>query len=217
MVVTSSRLHAVRYKPALDSYIHHRQGYADVKTLVAFSGRVIADDGSWSEPGMNHLPESQTAKRFGEEYQVLVVAEKFQTGFDQHLVLTMYVDKVLTGVNAVQTLSRLNRIFPPLKDETLVLELVLDFRNDGEDIVRAFEPYYGQTVAPPTDPNLLCDTHRRAFEYDVIHPDDIDATVTVLLTIGANTDHGGSTASWTPPRIASNSDRGGPTRLQGRS
>jgi type I restriction enzyme R subunit len=185
MVVTSSRLHAVRYKQALDSYIHSK-GYTDVKTLVAFSGRVIAEDGSWSEPAMNHFPESQTAKRFEEDYQVLVVAEKFQTGFDQPLLHTMYVDKVLTGLNAVQTLSRLNRIFPPLKDDTFVL----DFRNDGEDIVRAFEPYYGQTMAPPTDPNLLYDTRRRTFEYDVIHPDDIDATVAVLLTVATKDDHG---------------------------
>jgi type I restriction enzyme R subunit len=117
---------------------------------------------------------------------VLVVAEKFQTGFDQPLLHTMYVDKVLTGLNAVQTLSRLNRILPPLKDDTFVL----DFRNDGEDIVRAFEPYYGQTVAPPTDPNLLYDTHRRIFDFDVIHPDDIDAAVAVLLTVGTKDDHG---------------------------
>jgi type I restriction enzyme R subunit len=185
MVVTSSRLHAVRYKQSIDSYIHQK-GYGDVKALVAFSGRVIADDGSWSEPGMNGFPESQTAERFGEEYQVLVVAEKFQTGFDQPLLHTMYVDKVLSGLNAVQTLSRLNRILPPLKEDTFVL----DFRNDGDDIVKAFEPYYGLTVAPPTDPNLLFDTHRRIFEYDVIHPDEIETTVAVLVTMGAKDDHG---------------------------
>jgi type I restriction enzyme R subunit len=185
MVVTSSRLHAVRYKQALDSYIH-RKGYTDVKALVAFSGRVIADDGSWSEPGMNGFPESQTAERFAEDYQVLVVAEKFQTGFDQPLLHTMYVDKVLTGLNAVQTLSRLNRILPPLKEDTFVL----DFRNDGEDIVRAFEPYYGQTIAPPSDPNLLYDTHRHLGDYDVIHPEDVEGTVSALLTMGTKGDHG---------------------------
>jgi type I restriction enzyme R subunit len=186
MVVTSSRLHAVRYKQAIDAHIH-RHGYDDVKALVAFSGRVIADDGSWSEASMNGFPESRTAEEFGSsEYQVLVVAEKFQTGFDQPLLHTMYVDKVLTGLNAVQTLSRLNRILPPAKEDTFIL----DFRNDGDDIVRAFEPYYGQTIAPPTDPNVLYDTHRRIFDYDVIHPDEIQEAVAVLVNMSAKEDHG---------------------------
>lgn len=186
MVVTSSRLHAVRYKQALDAYIK-RKGYRDVAALVAFSGKVIADDGTWSEPGMNGFPESQTAEQFASpEYQVLVVAEKFQTGFDQPLLHTMYVDKVLTGLNAVQTLSRLNRILPPLKEDTFVL----DFRNDAEDIVAAFEPYYGQTIAPPTDPNLLYDTHRRLGEFDVIRPEEVEATVAVLVAMNTSEDHG---------------------------
>ena len=117
---------------------------------------------------------------------VLVVAEKFQTGFDQPLLHTMYVDKVLTGLNAVQTLSRLNRILPPLKEDTFVL----DFRNDAEDIVRAFEPYYGETVAPPTDPNLLYDTHRQLAEFDVMRQDEVEATVAVLLSMSTKEDHG---------------------------
>ena len=186
MVVTSSRLHAVRYKQSLDAYIH-RKGYSDVATLVAFSGRVIADDGSWSESSMNGFPESQTAERFGStDYQVLVVAEKFQTGFDQPLLQTMYVDKVLTGLNAVQTLSRLNRILPPLKEDTFVL----DFRNDGEEIVRAFNPYYGETVAPPTDPNLLYDTYRRVTEFDVVRLEEVEPAVAALLAMRAKEDHG---------------------------
>ncbi|MCL6091833.1 MAG: type I restriction endonuclease subunit R, partial [Actinobacteria bacterium] len=113
-------------------------------------------------------------------------AEKFQTGFDQPLLHTMYVDKVLTGLNAVQTLSRLNRILPPLKEDTFVL----DFRNDAEDIVRAFEPYYGETVAPPTDPNLLYDTHRRLSDFDVIRQGEVEATVAVLLSMSTKEDHG---------------------------
>ena len=186
MVVTSSRLHAVRYKQAIDAYIH-RKGYTDVAALVAFSGKVIADDGAWTEPGMNGFPEAQTAEQFATPgYQVLVVAEKFQTGFDQPLLHTMYVDKVLTGLNAVQTLSRLNRIFPPLKEDTFVL----DFRNEADDIVRAFEPYYGQTVAPPTDPNLLYDTHRRLGEFDVMRPYEVEAVVATLLAMKAIEDHG---------------------------
>jgi type I restriction enzyme R subunit len=186
MVVTSSRLHAVRYKQAIDAYIH-RKGYSDIAALVAFSGRVITDDGSWSEQGVNGFSESQTAEQFATpDYQVLVVAEKFQTGFDQPLLHTMFVDKVLTGLNAVQTLSRLNRILPPLKDDTFVL----DFRNETDDIVAAFEPYYGKTVAPPTDPNLLYDTHRRLSDFNVIHPEEVDAAVIVLVTMKASEDHG---------------------------
>jgi type I restriction enzyme R subunit len=185
MVVTSSRLHAVRYKQAIDYYLAEH-GYTDIAALVAFSGKVIADDGEWTEPGMNRLPESQTAEAFaGGDYQVLVVAEKFQTGFDQPLLHTMYVDKVLTGLNAVQTLSRLNRIHP-LKTDTFVL----DFRNDAEQIQQAFEPYYGRTVAPPTDPNLLWDTRQRLDGYDVLRPDEVGATVAVLLTLDDPSDHG---------------------------
>src|SRR2546421_4056584 len=103
---------------------------------------------------MNRLPESRTAEEFGgPDYQVLIVAEKFQPGFDQPLLHTMYVDKVLVGLAAVQTLSRLNRTHAD-KTETFVL----DFRNEADDIRRAFEQYHGVTVAPPTDPNLLYDT-----------------------------------------------------------
>lgn len=177
MVVTSSRLHALRYKQAIDAYIS-RKGYADIATLVAFSGKVITDDGTFTEAGVNGFPESQTAEQFAtDDYQVLVVAEKFQTGFDQPLLHTMYVDKVLIGLAAVQTLSRLNRIHP-LKEDTFVL----DFRNETDDIIEAFEPFYGQTIAPPTDPNLLYDTHRALADFDVIRPDEVEAALTVLLS-----------------------------------
>ncbi len=177
MVVTSSRLHAVRYKQAIDAYIAEK-GYADLAALVAFSGRVIDEhELSYSEAGMNGFPEAQTAERFeGGDYQVLIVAEKFQTGFDQPLLHTMYVDKVLTGLNVVQTLSRLNRIHPDKADT-----FVLDFRNETEEIVKAFEPYYGRTVAPPTDPNLLFDTRRRLDDFDVLRVEEIEATVALLL------------------------------------
>ena len=177
MVVTSSRLHAVRYKQAIDAYIK-KKGYAHLAALVAFSGRVIDEhELSYSEAGMNHFPESQTAERFATgDYQVLIVAEKFQTGFDQPLLHTMYVDKVLTGLNAVQTLSRLNRIHPNKADT-----FVLDFRNETEDIVSAFEPYYGRTVAPPTDPNLLFDTRRRLDDFDVLRPEEMETAVALLL------------------------------------
>jgi type I restriction enzyme, R subunit len=186
MVVTSSRLHAVRYKQAIDKYISEK-GYADLAALVAFSGKVIDEKGlDYTETQMNSFPESQTAERFdGDDYQVLIVAEKFQTGFDQPLLHTMYVDKTLTGLNAVQTLSRLNRIHP-LKTDTFVL----DFRNKAEEIVKAFEPYYGLTIAPPTDPNLLWDTRSRLDEFDVLRVEEIEPTVAVLLSATEAKDHG---------------------------
>ena len=107
-----------------------------------------------------------------DEYQILVVAEKYQTGFDQPKLYAMYVDKLLSGLNAVQTLSRLNRIHPD-KDGTFIL----DFRNDAEEIRDAFQPYYGTTVAPPTDPNLLYDTRHALDEYGVLWPDEIETVV----------------------------------------
>ncbi|HEX7245369.1 MAG TPA: DEAD/DEAH box helicase family protein [Solirubrobacterales bacterium] len=177
MVVTSSRLHAVRYKQQIDRYIRE-QGYADLKALVAFSGKI--DDGTGkplTEANMNNFPESRTAEEFaGSEYRMLIVAEKFQTGFDQPLLQTMYVDKTLVDLAAVQTLSRLNRVHP-LKERTFVL----DFRNETEDIVAAFEQFHGRTVAPPTDPNVLWDTRRLLEEFDVLREEEIEAALPALL------------------------------------
>ena len=163
MVVTSSRLHAVRYKQAIDRYLHEK-GYADTKALVAFSGRVDDDGLDFSESSLNGFPESQTATRFNDpEYGVLIVAEKFQTGYDQPLLHTMFVDKTLVGLAAVQTLSRLNRIHPEKTDT-----FVLDFRNKAEDITEAFRPWYEATVAVPTDPNLLHDLADRLLALQVL-------------------------------------------------
>jgi type I restriction enzyme R subunit len=176
MVVTSSRLHAVRYKQQIDKYIKAK-GYSEIKSLVAFSGRI--DDGSapLTESRMNGFPETRTAEEFGSrDYGVLIVAEKFQTGFDQPLLHTMYVDKTLVGLAAVQTLSRLNRIHP-LKESTFVL----DFRNETDDIVEAFEQFHGCTVAPPTDPNILSDTRRHLDGFDVLRPEEIESAIPALL------------------------------------
>jgi type I restriction enzyme, R subunit len=182
MVVTSSRLHAVRYKQHIDKYIKAK-GYTDVRTLVAYSGKI--DDGSGmilTEAAMNGFPESRTAEEFaGPDYGLLIVAEKFQTGFDQPLLHTMYVDKILVGLAAVQTLSRLNRIHP-LKENTFVL----DFRNDTDTIVEAFEQFHGCTVAPPTDPNILWDTRRRLDDFDVLRPKEIEAAIPALLGAGGS-------------------------------
>jgi type I restriction enzyme R subunit len=180
MVVTSSRLHAVRYKQNIDKYIKAK-GYTDIATLVAFSGKIEDGTGApLTEASMNGFPESQTAERFGgSEYGVLIVAEKFQTGFDQPLLHTMYVDKTLVGLAAVQTLSRLNRIHA-LKESTFVL----DFRNETEDIVDAFDQFHGVTVAPPTDPNILWDTRRLLDNFDVLRPEEVEAAMGPLLDAG---------------------------------
>jgi len=141
MIVTRSRLHAVRYKRAFDKYVD-KAGYP-FKALVAFSGTVQDGADSYTESNMNDgVSERQTAKTFERpEYRFLIVANKFQTGFDQPLLHTMYVDKKLGGVNAVQTLSRLNRTHPG-KEGTLVL----DFANESDEIRQAFEPYYETTL-----------------------------------------------------------------------
>ena len=151
MLVTGSRLEAVRYKQSFDRYIR-KKGYA-IKSLVAFSGTVVDDklaDVTYTEPGMNQgISEKELPEKFAtQEYQVLLVAEKYQTGFDQPLLHTMFVDKRLAGIQAVQTLSRLNRIHP-LKEDTFVL----DFVNDREEIREAFKTYYeGSKMGEEVDP-----------------------------------------------------------------
>jgi type I restriction enzyme R subunit len=153
MIVTRSRLHCVRYKLAVDRYLK-AQGLS-FKALVAFTGTVHDKGLDYTEANMNGFPDSQTAEVFKQDvYRILIVANKFQTGFDQPLLHTMYVDKKLAGVHAVQTLSRLNRTYPPYKDSTMVL----DFANTAEEILAAFEPYYEKTLlAESSDPNLLYD------------------------------------------------------------
>ncbi len=154
MVVTGSRLEAVRYKQSFDRYIQEK-GYS-IRTVVAFSGSVQDDklpDVTYSEEQMNHgIREKELPEKFASaEFQVLLVAEKYQTGFDQPLLHTMYVDKRLAGIQAVQTLSRLNRTHP-LKEDTFVL----DFVNDREEIQEAFRTYYeGAEMGEEVDPARL--------------------------------------------------------------
>ena len=151
MVVTRSRLHAVRYKRAFDAYLRER-GYTDLGVLVAFSGTVIDEGAEFTEAGINGFGERELPERFeGGEYHLLIVAEKYQTGFDQPLLHTMFVDKKLKGLKAVQTLSRLNRMCAGKEDT-----FILDFENTAEEIKEAFAPYYEQPeIDEPTDPNLL--------------------------------------------------------------
>lgn len=177
MVVTSSRIHAVRFKQALDRYIK-AAGIQGINAIVAFSGTIRHQGDEYTESSMNGFPESQTAEQFAtDKYQIMVVAEKFQTGFDQPLLHTMYVDKVLTGLNAVQTLSRANRTCQG-KDDTFIL----DFRNSTDDIKEAFAPWYERTASIPTDPNILWDTHRQLMSHRVIREEEIEPLVTALLS-----------------------------------
>jgi type I restriction enzyme R subunit len=185
MVVTSSRLEAVRYKLACDAYLS-KHGIADVRALVAFSGTVTDPDTGldYTEPGMNidivndrSISDSQLPERFAsDDYQILLVANKYQTGFDQPLLCAMYVDKRLDGVQAVQTLSRLNRAI--LGKEA---PFVLDFRNERDDILSAFKPYYDQTqLAEPSEPGQL---EALKFELDrsqLYHSNEVEAFAQVF-------------------------------------
>jgi len=183
MIVTPSRLHAVRYRLAVDRYFAER-GYP-FKALVAFSGTVKDGGKDHTEANMNGFPEAQTAKTFERpEYRFLVVANKFQTGFDQPLLHTMYVDKKLGGVGAVQTLSRLNRTHPEKKGT-----LVLDFANEAGEIQAAFEPYYETTLlSEATDPNLLYDMETRLAAFPVYTAADVEAFAQVYFDPKATQD-----------------------------
>jgi type I restriction enzyme R subunit len=181
MVVTEGRLHAVRYKQSFDSYIAEK-GYKDIKTLVAFSGIVEDPDAPgkrWTEVGMNGgIKESELPEKFdSHEYQVLLVAEKYQTGFDQPLLHTMYVDRKLTGLQAVQTLSRLNRTCAGKEDT-----FILDFRNTPEEIFKAFKPYYEDTPTEPlTDAQHLYRLQHQIEETNLIFEEEIKAFCAVYF------------------------------------
>ena len=163
---------------ALRKHINNN-GY-DLGVLVAFSGEVEG----LTETKANGFPESETATRFdGDEYRIMVVAEKFQTGFDQPKLVAMYVDKTLTGLAAVQTLSRLNRTHPD-KDGTFVL----DFVNDTDDVRDAFAVYHGKTVAPPTDPNLMFDTRNDLNDFNTLDPGEMQQVAALILNEDDNHD-----------------------------
>ncbi|MBP9149893.1 MAG: type I restriction endonuclease subunit R [Rhodoferax sp.] len=181
MVVTEGRLHAVRYKQTFDAYLAEK-GYTDIKTLVAFSGSV--EDPQWpgknlTEVSMNGgIKEKELPEKFeSNAYQVLLVAEKYQTGFDQPLLHTMYVDKKLTGLQAVQTLSRLNRSCAGKEDT-----FILDFRNTPEEIFKAFKPYYEDTPTEPlTDAQHLYRLHHQIEEGGLIFDEEVKAFCAVYF------------------------------------
>jgi type I restriction enzyme R subunit len=183
MIVTRSRLHAVRFRLAVDKFLKDRE--LPFKALVAFSGTVQDGGKSYTEAGMNGFPEAQTAKMFERpENRFLIVANKFQTGFDQPLLHTMYVDKKLGGVNAVQTLSRLNRTHPE-KNGTMVL----DFANEASEIKVAFEPYYETTLlSEGTDPNLLYEFQTQLGAFPVYTATDVDSFARVYFDPKATQD-----------------------------
>lgn len=151
MIVTSSIAKAIQYKVAFNSYLAERR--SKYKAIVAFSGEHDHEGQQLDEAKMNGFPSSKIESTFRDDdaYRFLIVAEKFQTGYDEPLLHTMYVDKILTQGKAVQTLSRLNRAHPQKSDT-----FVLDFVNDADTIKKAFEPYYRTTVlSEATDPNKL--------------------------------------------------------------
>lgn len=178
MVITTSREAAVKYRQAFEDYVT-RKGYDNIHALVAFSGKVTTKDGQeFSETGMNGFSEDKLPAQFdSDDYKVLLVANKYQTGFDQPKLCAMYILKKLRGVNAVQTLSRLNRICPPYDKQTFVL----DFVNDYKDIQNAFSVYYTTTLLSNSiTPNAIYDLEAKMDGYSVLDPLDIDSASTIL-------------------------------------
>ena len=170
MVVTQSREHALRYYFGVREYLQ-KQDYTDLKALVAFSGELEVDGETRTEAAVNGFSETELPRRFdSSEYQVLIVAEKYQTGFDQPKLCAMYMDRKLAGLQAVQTLSRLNRTLPG-KDRTYVL----DFQNTIEDIQEAFKPFYEVTGLEETsDPNQVYELEQRLNTFGIIDREEVE-------------------------------------------
>ena len=179
MVVTSSRLAAVRYFHEIKRYLK-THNYHDIEILAAFSGSIKdpedASDKEYTESGLNvdatgnHVSEAQTKQVFHDEGHILIVAEKYQTGFDEPLLHTMIVDKKLKGVKAVQTLSRLNRIHPDKEDT-----YILDFVNTKEDILAAFQPFYQETyLEEELNTDLIYKVQKMLRDYKIYDDNDIE-------------------------------------------
>ncbi|MFG1864796.1 type I restriction endonuclease subunit R [Microbispora bryophytorum] len=191
MVVTGSRKHAVRLYQAIRAYVDKRE-FTDCGALVAFSGVLTLDENDYTEGKLNGFSDRETPARFGyvktddphaatrdqAEYRILVVADKYQTGFDQPLLTAMYVDKKLEGVAAVQTLSRLNRTHPLKRQEDV---FVLDFANDAERVQKSFQRYYEEANAQPADPNLLYTKEHELRGYQLLDDSEIEAFALVQL------------------------------------
>ncbi|MFH9133479.1 type I restriction endonuclease subunit R [Streptomyces sp. NPDC017524] len=211
MVVTASRDSAAQMARAIKSYIKDRDydtKYPDLGVLVAFSGSLTIDGEETTEPKENGgISEGALPKAFAytraddkavnaggrgqQEYKILVVAEKYQTGFDQPLLTTMYVNKKLTGISAVQTLSRLNRTAERKSQADLA---VLDFANEAEDIQDAFRPYFEAAMTLPSDPNLLYTAQSRVMSAPIISEPEMDAFAAAYFE--AKEKAAGSQAKW---------------------
>ncbi|WP_328928096.1 DEAD/DEAH box helicase family protein [Streptomyces sp. NBC_00190] len=211
MVVTASRQSAVQMARAIKSYIkdlEYDTKYPDLGVLVAFSGSLTVDGEETTEPKENGgIAESALPKAFGyvraddkavkaggkgqQEYKILVVAEKYQTGFDQPLLTTMYVNKTLTGISAVQTLSRLNRTADRKTQADLA---VLDFVNDAEDIKESFRTYFEEAMTLPSDPNLLYTAQSRVMSAPIISEAEMDEFAAAFFAAKENA--AGSQAKW---------------------
>ncbi len=188
MVVTASRLAAVRYYHEIQRYLESKK-YDDIEILIAFSGAIKdpadPEGVEYTESKMNkdrqgnHVSESQTKAVFHDEGNILIVAEKYQTGFDEPLLHTMVVDKKLRDVKAVQTLSRLNRIYPGKEDT-----FVLDFVNTEEEIRAAFQPYYQQTgLEKEININMIYQKQKELRDFKVYNDADIDAVCAIYSDI----------------------------------
>jgi len=171
MVVTQSREHALRYYFGVRDYIR-RNGYTDIKALVAFSGDLELDGETWTEAAINGFSETELPRRFDTpDYQVLIVAEKYQTGFDQPKLCAMYVDRRLAGLQAVQTLSRLNRSYPGKEKQTYIL----DFQNTIEDIQAAFRPFFEVTeLEAVSNPNQIYELEARIQTFAIIDRGEVE-------------------------------------------
>lgn len=186
MVVTSSRLAAVRYLKAVRDYMKEK-GYADMLVMIAFSGIVKDPDDpnspDYSESGLNidpngnHVSESQTKSVFHDHGDVLIVAEKYQTGFDEPLLHTMIVDKKLRDIKAVQTLSRLNRIHPDKEDT-----YILDFVNTNEEIQEAFQGFYTETsLESEINVDLIYKTKEQLRNFHIYDDDDVKKVAAIYI------------------------------------
>lgn len=177
MVVTASREAAVKYRQAFENYVQ-RKGYNNIHALVAFSGKVTIDGVEYTETGMNGISEKNLPIEFDkDEYQVLLVADKYQTGFDQKKLCAMYILKKLHGVATVQTLSRLNRICPPYEKKTFVL----DFANDYDSIIRDFAKFYTTTLLSNSiTAASIYDMEAKLDGFYVLDPSDVEKFNSIL-------------------------------------
>lgn len=179
MVITNSRASAVKYRQAFEDYVI-KKGYTNIHALVAFSGKVkLPDDPrEYTESGLNGFSEDKLPRMFDSDaFNVLLVANKYQTGFDQPKLCAMYVLKKLNGVNAVQTYSRLNRICPPFDKRTFIL----DFVNTYDDVVNSFKPYYTTTLlANSVTPSSVYELEAKLDGYMVLDPYDIEVAADII-------------------------------------